>query len=205
MLYRKLIMLFIKRIYLLSFLILFCNSSVFAGGIEASWGFGFAASSFDLEADEGTLDTTTYASPIHLFYQADMGSTSRLNMELFHYSFEFESVPGETLGTSVANTGINFLYEEELKLSEYFKPILGAGLQLSKLAQTSRFATDANGKLLGSAFEDKDDFAASLLLSAGYDIHVTDSMVIYGRLMQTVPVSNDLTETQFLIAFMFRT
>jgi opacity protein-like surface antigen len=196
---------FIKRIYLLSFLILFCNTSVFAGGIEASWGFGFGYSSLDLEAEEGNLEATPYASPIHLFYMAEMGSTSRLNVELFHYDLEFDFTPGDTLGTTVVNTGLNFLYEEELKLSDYFKPILGAGLQVSKLSQTSRFQTNSDGTLApGSPFEDKDDFAASLLISAGYDFNITDSMVFYTRLMQTIPVSNDLTETQFLIAFMFR-
>ncbi|MFV2061801.1 MAG: hypothetical protein ACC653_14035 [Gammaproteobacteria bacterium] len=198
-------MLFIKRIYLLSFFILFCNTSVFAGGIEASWGFGFGYSSFELDADEGKLDATQYASPIHLFYMAEMGSTSRLNMELYHYNFEFDYTNGETLGTTVVNTGLNFLYEEELKLSDSIKPILGAGLQFSKLSQTSRFATNPDGtRAPGSPFEDKDDFAASLLLSLGYDIQVTDGMVLYGRLMQSVGISNDLTETQFLIAFMFK-
>jgi len=197
-------MLFFKRICVLSFFIVFFNSSVYASGIEASWGIGFGYSAFELDADEGTVESINEVTPIHLFYLAEMGSTSRLNVELFHYDLKFDSKPAQTIGAQVLNTGLNFLYEEELKISNYFKPILGVGLQLSKVAQTSRHSTTANGDL-DSKLPDVDEFAASMLVSAGYDVQVTDGMVVYGRLMQTIGISNDLTETQFLIAFMFKT
>jgi len=198
---------FIKRIYLISFLVFFSNSTVFASGIEASYGFGVATGSYQLDADEGTLDGTSYFSPIHLFYMAEMGSTSRLTVEFFHYDFKFESKPAQTLGTHVLNSGFNFLYEEELKLSNFFKPILGVGLQVSKLVQTARHRTTTSGALdttNGSPFADKDDFVASAIFSAGYDIHFTKSTFLYTRVMQTLGISNQLTETQLLLGVMFR-
>ncbi len=196
-------MLFIKRICLFSFAVLFFNSSVFAGGIEGSYGFGFATGSYQLKASEGTLDAEAYASPIHLFYMAEMGSTSRLNLEFFHYNIKFKSKPAETLGTNVLSSGVNILYEEELKISNSFKPILGVGFSIAKMVQSARHSTNNAGQL-SEQFADKDDFTASLLFSAGYDVQMTDNMVVYGRLMQTLGISSDLTETQFLIAFMFR-
>jgi len=198
---------FIKRIYLFLFVALFFNSPVFAAGIDASYGFGFGIGMYDLDADEGSLDTTTYASPIHLFYMPEMGSTSRLTIEFFHYgvpsAIEFESTPGKTLGTDVINSGFNFVYEEELQMSNSFKPILGIGLSVSKLVQESRFSTLDDGTLNGQAYEDKDDFVASALFEIAYDINFTDNFFIYTRLMQSLGISNDLTETQFLIGFMF--
>lgn len=196
-------MLFIKRILVLSFIVLFFNTSVFASGIEGSYGFGFATGSYQLKASEGTVDGEVYTSPIHLFYMAEMGSTSRLNVEFFHYDIKFKSKPAQTLGTTVLNSGVNFLYEEELKFSNFFKPILGAGLQLSKVVQTARFKLDAQGFRIAD-YPDKDDFAASMLVSAGYDVHITDNMVLYARVLQTLGISNDLSETQILFAFMFR-
>ncbi len=193
----------IKRIYLFSFIVLLSNASAFASGIEGSYGFGFATGSYQLKASEGTLDDISYASPIHLFYMAEMGSTSRLTAEFFHYSMKFESKPNDTMGAQVLNSGVNLLYEEEIKFSNSFRPILGAGLSVSKLVQTARHDTDANGNLK-TQYADKDEFTTSLIFSAGYDFQVTDSMVLYTRVMQSLGISNDLTETQFLVAFMFR-
>ncbi len=194
----------IKRIYLFSFIVLLSNTTAFASGIEGSYGFGFAAGSYQLKASEGTLDDISYTSPIHLFYMAEMGSTSRLTAEFFHYSMKFKSKPAETLGTEALNSGVNLLYEEEIKFSNSFRPILGAGLSVSKLVQTARHRTTINGDLKGDPLPDKDEFTTSLIFSAGYDFQVTDNMVLYTRVMQSLAISNDLTETQFLIAFMFR-
>lgn len=185
------------------FIVLFFSSSVFASGIEGSYGFGVATGSYQLKSSDGTLDPETYTSPIHLFYMAEMGSTSRLTAEFFTYSFKFKSVPTKTLGTEVVNSGVNFLYEEELKFSNFFKPVIGIGLSVSKLIQSARHSTTITGNL-NQKFANKDEFVASMLFSVGYDLHVTDNMFVYGRAMQTLGISSDLTETQFLIAFMFR-
>jgi len=159
----------------------------------AKIGYSAGLAWVSIDDPDGDTQAATGTQPFGLIYTDWFLGDFRYWSEVYYYSASLDASATD-IGQDVERYGARFSVQKNFRVMQRWAPWLGAGVDLSQAKYTLRHTLTDDGLYLGNRYDDRDEFAVSLLLNAVSEWSLSENWSVSLKLEQSIPLSGDVTD-----------